>query len=94
MIPCADYAQLLKTLCLIHLIGHATSPLTARLGWHDSTEETLRGLWSYLERNVKFKTNSEISDARFIRSSCDRGESANLRRAQKVIKTTSERVTV
>jgi transposase len=36
---------------LIHMIDDATSQLTARFVEHDSTEENLRLLWSYLERN-------------------------------------------
>ena len=38
-------------LYLIHMIDDATSELTARFVRHDSTEENLRLLWSYLERN-------------------------------------------
>ncbi len=38
-------------LYLIHMIDDATSELTARFVRHDSTEENMRLLWSYLERN-------------------------------------------
>ncbi len=40
-----------EKLYLIHMIDDATSELTARFVRHDSTEENLRLLWSYLERN-------------------------------------------
>jgi len=40
-----------EKLYLIHLIDDATSELTARFVRHDSTEENMRLLWSYLERN-------------------------------------------
>jgi biotin operon repressor len=40
-----------EKLYLIHMIDDATSQLTARFVRHDSTEENLRLLWSYLERN-------------------------------------------
>lgn len=36
---------------LIHMIDDATSQLTARFVAHDSTEENMRLLWSYLERH-------------------------------------------
>jgi len=36
---------------LIHMIDDATSELTARFVEHDSTEENMRLLWSYLERH-------------------------------------------
>jgi hypothetical protein len=36
---------------LIHMIDDATSELTARFVGHDSTEENMRLLWSYLERH-------------------------------------------
>jgi transposase len=36
---------------LIHMIDDATSELTARFVAHDSTEENMRLLWSYLERH-------------------------------------------
>jgi hypothetical protein len=36
-------------LYLIHMIDDATSELTARFVEHDSTEENMRLLWSYLE---------------------------------------------
>jgi len=39
------------TLYLIHMIDDATSELTARFVEHDSTEENMRLLWSYLERH-------------------------------------------
>ena len=35
---------------LIHMIDDATSQLTARFVRHDSTEENMRLLWTYLER--------------------------------------------
>ncbi len=38
-------------LYLIHLIDDATSELTARFVEHDSTEENMRLLWTYLERH-------------------------------------------
>jgi|SRR5579863_7275176 len=38
-------------LYLIHMIDDATSELTARFVEHDSTEENMRLLWSYLERH-------------------------------------------
>lgn len=38
-------------LYLIHMIDDATSELTARFVEHDSTEENMRLLWRYLERN-------------------------------------------
>jgi transposase len=38
-------------LYLIHMIDDATSELTARFVAHDSTEENMRLLWSYLERH-------------------------------------------
>lgn len=40
-----------EKLYLIHMIDDATSELTARFVRHDSTEENMRLLWSYLERN-------------------------------------------
>ncbi len=40
-----------EKLYLIHMIDDATSELTARFVRHDSTEENLRLLWTYLERN-------------------------------------------
>jgi transposase len=40
-----------EKLYLIHMIDDATSELTARFVAHDSTEENMRILWSYLERN-------------------------------------------
>jgi DNA-binding Lrp family transcriptional regulator len=40
-----------EKLYLIHMIDDATSELTARFVLHDSTEENMRLLWSYLERN-------------------------------------------
>jgi transposase len=40
-----------EKLYLIHMIDDATSQLTARFVRHDSTEENMRLLWSYLERN-------------------------------------------
>jgi transposase len=39
-----------ESLCLIHMIDDATSQLTARFVRHDSTEENMRMLWLYLER--------------------------------------------
>lgn len=36
---------------LIHMIDDATSELTARFVRHDSTEQNMRVLWGYLERN-------------------------------------------
>jgi transposase len=45
---------------LIHMIDDATSELTARFVEHDSTEENMRLLWSYLEqhgRPVSFYTD-------------------------------------
>lgn len=45
---------------LIHMIDDATSELTARFVRHDSTEENMRLLWMYLERNgrpVSFYTD-------------------------------------
>lgn len=47
-------------LYLIHMIDDATSELTARFVRHDSTEENMRVLWSYLEqhgRPVAFYTD-------------------------------------
>jgi len=47
-------------LYLIHMIDDATSELTARFVEHDSTEENMRLLWSYLERHgrpVSFYTD-------------------------------------
>ena len=47
-------------LYLIHMIDDATSQLTARFVRHDSTEENMRLLWSYLEthgRPVAFYTD-------------------------------------
>ena len=38
-------------LYLIHMIDHATSELTACFVEHDSSEENMRLLWSYLERH-------------------------------------------
>lgn len=38
-------------LYLIHMIDDATSELTARFVEHDSTEDNMRLLWSYLERH-------------------------------------------
>jgi hypothetical protein len=38
-------------LYLIHLIDDATSELTARFVRHDSTEENMRLLWSYIEKH-------------------------------------------
>ena len=38
-------------LYLIHMIDDATSELTARFVDHDSTEENMRLLWTYLERH-------------------------------------------
>jgi transposase InsO family protein len=40
-----------EKLYLIHMIDDATSELTARFVRHDSTEENMRLLWSYLEHN-------------------------------------------
>lgn len=40
-----------EKLYLIAMIDDATSELTARFARHDSTEENLHLLWSYLERN-------------------------------------------
>lgn len=40
-----------EELYLIHMIDDATSELTARFVRHDSTEENMRLLWSYLERH-------------------------------------------
>ncbi len=40
-----------EKLYLIHMLDDATSELTARFVRHDSTEENLRLLWTYLERN-------------------------------------------
>jgi Homeodomain-like domain len=40
-----------EKLYLIHMIDDATSELTARFVRHDSTEENMRLLWSYVERN-------------------------------------------
>ena len=40
-----------EKLYLIHMIDDATSELTARFVRHDSSEENLRLLWRYLERN-------------------------------------------
>ena len=40
-----------QKLYLIHMIDDATSELTARFVAHDSTEENMRLLWSYLERH-------------------------------------------
>ncbi len=40
-----------EKLYLIHMIDDATSELTARFVRHDSTEENMRLLWSYLERH-------------------------------------------
>jgi len=40
-----------EKLYLIHMIDDATSELTARFVPHDSTEQNMRLLWSYLERN-------------------------------------------
>jgi hypothetical protein len=39
-----------EKLYLIHLIDDASSTLTARFVRHDSTEENMRLLWTYLER--------------------------------------------
>jgi transposase len=39
-----------EKLYLIHMIDDATSELTARFVRHDSTEENMRLLWTYLER--------------------------------------------
>lgn len=47
-------------LYLIHMIDDATSELTARFVEHDSTQENMRLLWSYLERHgrpVSFYTD-------------------------------------
>lgn len=49
-----------EKLYLIAMIDDATSELIARFAQHDSTEENLRLLWSYLERNgrpVSFYTD-------------------------------------
>jgi transposase len=49
-----------EKLYLIHMIDDATSQLTARFVRHDSTEENMRLLWSYLEahgRPVAFYTD-------------------------------------
>jgi transposase len=49
-----------EKLYLIHMIDDATSELTARFVQHDSTEENMRLLWTYLERNgrpVSFYTD-------------------------------------
>jgi hypothetical protein len=49
-----------EKLYLIHMIDDATSELTARFVGHDSTEENMRLLWSYLEkqgRPVAFYTD-------------------------------------
>jgi transposase len=40
-----------EKLYLIHMIDDATSQLTARFVRHDSTEENMRLLWTYLERH-------------------------------------------
>ena len=40
-----------EKLYLVHMIDDATSELTARFVRHDSTEENLRQLWSYLEKH-------------------------------------------
>jgi transposase len=40
-----------EKLYLIHMIDDATSELTARFVRHDSTEENMRMLWTYLERH-------------------------------------------
>jgi hypothetical protein len=40
-----------EKLYLIHMIDDATSALTARFVRHDSTEENMRLLWTYLERH-------------------------------------------
>jgi hypothetical protein len=40
-----------ERLYLIHMIDDATSELTARFVRHDSTEENMRLLWTYLERH-------------------------------------------
>ena len=49
-----------EKLYLIHMIDDATSELTARFVRHDSTEQNMRLLWSYLERHgrpVSFYTD-------------------------------------
>ena len=49
-----------EKLYLIHMIDDATSELTARFVRHDSTEENMRLLWSYVERHgrpVSFYTD-------------------------------------
>jgi transposase len=49
-----------EKLYLIHMIDDASSELTARFVRHDSSEENMRVLWSYLERNgrpVEFYTD-------------------------------------
>ena len=40
-----------EKLYLIAMIDDATGELTARFARHDSTEENMRLLWSYLEKN-------------------------------------------
>lgn len=40
-----------EKLYLIHMLDDATSELTARFVRHDSTEENLKLLWAYVERN-------------------------------------------
>src|SRR5437764_3819811 len=40
-----------EKLYLIHMIDDATSGLMARFVRHDSTEENMRLLWTYLERH-------------------------------------------
>ncbi len=40
-----------EKLYLVHMIDDATSELTARFVRHDSTEENMRLLWTYLERH-------------------------------------------
>jgi transposase len=40
-----------EKLYLIHMIDDATSELTARFVWHDSTAENMRLLWGYVERH-------------------------------------------
>jgi hypothetical protein len=49
-----------EKLYLIHMIDDASSELTARFAQHDSTEENMRLLWTYLEqhgRPLAFSTN-------------------------------------
>jgi hypothetical protein len=52
---------------LIHMIDDATSDLTARFVRHDSTEENMRLLWSYVEQHGRPMAFYTDKAAMFVR---------------------------